>query len=409
MRLGLAARSEDETLKIGIVTSAFYPYPGGVTEHVYHTYRELSRLGHDVRVVTTNFGDDDSPCEDDVIRIGRAVSVPANGSICPVALDLRMAGQLRRVFDRQRFDVLHLHEPLMPALCLSALGQADVPVVGTFHASNERSLGYRVFWPLLNHRVRRIKRRIAVSNAAQETASRHFPGEYSIIPNGVDVERFESARPFSERGDGEFKILFVGRMEPRKGAKFLLKAMPAILDAVPNARLVVVGSGPLASYYESRVSERCRKHVEFTGFISGDLLARHYASADVFCSPATGGESFGIVLLEAMAAGAAVVASDISGYREVVEAERTGLLVTPGSPGSIAKAMIRLARRSDLMEGLVARAHESVRRYSWSRVTQEILSEYKSALGVGRLDEKPDPTGEREQSSGVCVGEKTHV
>jgi phosphatidylinositol alpha-mannosyltransferase len=396
-------------MKIGIVTPAFHPYPGGVTEHVYHTYRELSSLGHDVRVVTTTFGDGGSPCEDDVIRIGRAISVPANGSICPIALDLKMAGRLRSVFDEQRFDVLHLHEPLMPTLCLSALGQADVPVVGTFHASNDSSLGYRVFRPLLDRYVRRLRRRIAVSSAARQTASRYFPGEYSIVPNGVDVERFELARPLSELDDGGFNILFVGRMEPRKGTKFLLKAMPAILDAVPNARLVVVGGGPLASYYESHMLERCREHIEFTGFVSGDLLARYYASADVFCSPATGGESFGIVLLEAMAAGAAIVASDISGYREVVEGERTGLLVTPGSPDSIANAVIRLARRPDIRERLTARAHEAVKRYAWLRVTQEILSEYESALGIDRSDEAPEPAREREQTRAVRVGEKTHV
>ncbi len=395
-------------MKIGIVTPAFHPYPGGVTEHVYHTYRELCRLGHDVRIVTTNFGDGGSPCEDHVIRIGRAISVPANGSICPVAVDLKMARQLKGVFDAERFDILHLHEPLMPTLCLTALGQADVPVVGTFHASNDRSLGYRVFRPLPDHYVRRLSRRIAVSSAARQTASRYFPGEYSIVPNGVDVERFRSAVPLSELEDGGFNILFVGRMEPRKGAKFLLKAMPAILDAVPNARLVVVGGGPLASYYGSHVSDLCRDHIVFTGFISGDLLARHYATADVFCSPATGGESFGIVLLEAMAAGAAIVASSISGYRDVVKDGQTGVLVAPGSPESIANAVIRLARRPDLRDGLVARASETVKRYAWPRVTQEILSEYYAALGMHHPDETRERVCNGEQTRAVRVQQKTH-
>lgn len=380
-----------------------------MTEHVYNTYRELCRLGHDVRVVTTSFGDGSSPCEDHVIRIGRAISVPANGSICPVAVDLKMAGQLKGVFDAERFDILHLHEPLMPTLCLTALGQADVPIVGTFHASNERSLGYRVFRPLLDHYVRRINRRIAVSSAAMETATRHFPGEYSIVPNGVDIERFGSARPLPDLDDGAFNILFVGRMEPRKGAKFLLKAMPAILDAVPNARLVVIGGGPLARYYGSHVSDLCRGRVMFTGFISGDLLARHYASADVFCSPATGGESFGIVLLEAMAARAAIVASDITGYRDVVEDGQTGILVTPGSPESIANAVIKLAGSPDLRDGLVARASETVKRYAWPKVTQEILSEYDAALGMHHPDKPHEPARDDEQTRTVRVQQKTHI
>jgi len=396
-------------VKIGIVTPAFHPYPGGVTEHVYNTYRELCCLGHDVRVVTTSFGDGGSPCEEHVIRIGRAISVPANGSICPVAVDLKMASQLRGVFDAERFDILHLHEPLMPTLCLTALGQADVPIVGTFHASNERSLGYRVFRPLLDHYVRRINRRIAVSSAAMETATRHFPGEYTIVPNGVDIERFGSATPLSEFDDGGFNILFVGRMEPRKGAKFLLKAMPAILDAVPNARLVVIGGGPLANYYGSHVSDLCRGRVIFTGFISGDLLARHYASADVFCSPATGGESFGIVLLEAMAARAAIVASDIAGYRDVVDDGQTSVLVTPGSSESIANAVIRLARDSDLRNGLVARASETVKRYAWPKVTQEILSEYDAAFGMHHPDKPHGSVRSDEQTRDVRVQQKTHV
>ncbi|MCK4512283.1 glycosyltransferase family 4 protein, partial [bacterium] len=202
---------------------------------------------------------------------------------------------------------------------------------------------------------------------------------------------------------------FVGRMEPRKGAKFLLKAMPAILDAVPNARLVVIGGGPLANYYGSHVSDLCRGRVVFTGFISSDLLARHYASADVFCSPATGGESFGIVLLEAMAARAAIVASDIAGYRDVVDDGQTGVLVTPGSPESIANAVIRLARDSDLRNGLVARASKTVKRYAWPKVTQEILSEYDAALGIHHSETTHEPARNDEQTRAVRVQQKTHI
>lgn len=393
-------------MKIGIVTPAFYPYPGGVTEHVYHTYLELERLGHDVKVITTSFGPGGSPCEHDVIRIGRAFSVPANGSICPVAVDLRMSNQFRTVFRDESFDVVHLHEPLMPALCLAALSQVDMPAVGTFHASNDRSLGYKLFRPLLNRYVRKLTRRIAVSNAARETAIRHFDGEYEIVPNGVDVGRFSSAEPIEELRDGSFNILFVGRMEPRKGAKHLLRAMPRICKEIPGCRLLVVGGGPLASHYGNYVPESCRDRIVFTGFVSNEMLARHYATADVFCSPATGGESFGIVLLEAMASNSAIVASKITGYNDVVDDGRTGILVAPASPDAIAGAVIRIARDSELRARIVGAARAEVERYAWDRVTKDILRVYEAAIGGASGDH---PAGGGRVNRKEKIGEKETV
>ncbi len=393
-------------MKIGIVTPAFYPYPGGVTEHVYHTYVELRRLGHEVRIITTSFGPGGSPCEEHVIRIGRAFSVPANGSICPVAVDLRMSNQLRRIFRDEGFDVLHLHEPLMPALCLAALSQADMPAVGTFHASNERSLGYKLFRPLLERYAQKLSRRIAVSNAARRTAAAHFDGDYEIIPNGVDIERFSSAEPIKELGEGAFNILFVGRMEPRKGAKHLLRAMPRICDEVPNCRLVAVGGGPLATHYENYVPESCQGRVEFPGFVSNEMLARYYATADVFCSPATGGESFGIVLLEAMASRSAIVASNITGYNDVVDNGRTGLLVAPSSPDAIADAIIRLARDRELRMRIVDTARREVERFAWECVTKDILRVYEAAVTGGSRNDTP---GAASDNSGGKVGKQEKV
>ena len=386
-------------MKIGIVTQAYYPYPGGVSEHVHHTAEELRGRGHDVRVITTRFGGDEP--DPLVFRIGRAVSVPANGSICPVAMDPMMGERIRSLLDDQRFDVLHIHEPFLPTLCLSVLRNANAPVVGTFHASNERALGYRVFRDRLDRHAARLTHRIAVSGAARRTVERYFPGEYRVIPNGVDVARFADAESLSRLDDGSFNILFVGRMEPRKGAKFLFRALPEIVDAVPNARLIVVGGGPFSMYYCSFLPRgRCREITSFEGFVSAEMLARHYASADVFCSPATGGESFGIVLLEAMAAGAAIVASDIHGYRDVVEHGRTGLLVRPASPSAVAEGIIRLACDEELREAVVANARAAVRRYAWSRVTAEIEDVYREAAGdsparqervpIRREEEKPE-------------------
>lgn len=370
-------------MKIGIVTPTFHPYPGGVAEHVHHEYLELSRLGHEARIVTSRFGPGESSVEHDVIRVGRAFSVPANGSICPVAFRPGMTARLREVFDRERFDVLHVHEPLMPFLSLSAVDAARAPVVGTFHASNDSALGYRMFAGVLGKRFRKLARRICVSEAARASVSPYFGGTYDIIPNGVDVERFSQAEPLEELQDGLFNILFVGRLEPRKGAKHLFMAMPEILSRVPSARLTVVGSGPLSGHYRSFLPEACLERVRFEGRVSGELLARHFATADVYCSPATGGESFGIVLLEAMAAGAAIVASEIPGYRDVVEHGRTGMLVEPRSPEALAGAIVRLHKDPVFLRRLVEGARAAVGRYAWECVTGEILDVLLAAVSGG--------------------------
>lgn len=376
-------------MKIGIVTPTYYPYPGGVTEHVYHTRCVLERQGHDVRVITTSFGRGDGSGDRGVIRIGRSVPIPANGSLCPVALDLKMARRVRDVLERERFDVLHIHEPFMPALCLAALREAGVPVVGTFHASNESPIGYRMFRSVLSRYAGKLSARIAVSEVARRTVAAHFPGDYRVIPNGVDVQRFAAAAPLPELRDGRLNLLFVGRFEPRKGLRYLFGALPEIAASVPEIRVLVVGGGPLARYYRQFVPDSVRGVVRFTGFVSNDMLARYFASADVFCSPAVGGESFGIVLLEAMAAGVPIVASDIPGYRTVVRHGENGILVPRASSRAIARAVVALARDGEERRKLAAKGRVDVERYSWEKVTAEIASVYSevvtgAALGVPR-------------------------
>jgi phosphatidylinositol alpha-mannosyltransferase len=376
-------------VKIGIVTPNYYPYPGGVTEHVHHTYLELERLGHSVRVVTSAFGRGETPGERNVIRVGRSVLVPGNGSLCPVALGPRMAARLRDVFAREAFDVLHVHEPFMPMLCLAALRAADTPVVGTFHASNDSAIGYRLFRRALAPYAAKLTKRIAVSRAARETVGGPLGGVYQIVPNGVDVERFSAAAPIPELEDGRLNILFVGRMEPRKGAKFLLAALPEIRSKLPDSRVTFVGGGPLTWFYRSYVPRSYGDYASFEGRVSGDMLPRYFATADVYCSPATGGESFGIVLLEAMAAGAAIVASNIPGYRDVVTHEETGILVPPRDPSAIAEAIVRLGQDEALRGDLVANARRAVERYSWDRVAGEILDVYEEAVSDARLGRTP--------------------
>ncbi len=389
-------------MRVGIVTNVFYPYPGGVSEHVRQLYGKLTLLGHDVRVVTTSFGRGTSDVEDHVVRLGRSVPVPTNGSLYPVALHPRMGRMVREMLAREWFDVLHIHEPFMPFLCLAVLREATAPVVGTFHANHESPHTYGVFRRVLERYEDRLARRIAVSAAARETIARHIGGDYEIIPNGVDVEQFSTAEPLPEFDDGRLSILFVGRMEPRKGAKFLFQAMSRILDAVPECRLTVVGSGPYTRYYRSFIPASVTYRVDFAGFVSAEMLARYYASADIYCSPATGGESFGIVLVEAMAAGAAIVASDITGYRDVVKHEQTGILVEPESPDSIAAGVILLAKDGDLRRRLVEDAKREVGRYSWYRVAARIVEVYEAAVaghgGAGRSSGCSGPPAEERKA-----------
>lgn len=366
-------------MRVGIVAPTYRPYRGGVGEHVRHVALELRRLGHQTTVVTTRFGGGGEPDDEHVVRLGRAVLVPANGSLCPVAVAPAMRRRVRRVFRRCRFDVVHVHEPFLPMLPLAAVAEAPCPVVATFHASNESPFGYRVFRRQLAPYAERLSERIAVSRAALATVEPYFEGPYEIVPNGVEVARFSKAPPF-ERDPDEFRILFVGRLEQRKGLEYLLSAMPRVLEDVPTARLIVVGGGPLAGYYRSRVPSRARSRVEFTGFASNEDVPRHYRSADVFCSPAVGGESFGIVLLEAMAAGAVVVASDIPGYRDVVTNGGTGLLVPRASSASIASAIIHLARFEERARRLREAARREVVRYDWESVTRRILDLYERAI-----------------------------
>jgi len=375
-------------MRVAIVAPTYPPYRGGVGEHVRHVAEELRRVGHTATVITTRFGGDPDRDERDVVRLGRAVLVPANGSLCPVAVAPAMRRRVRRALRRGGFDVVHVHEPFLPMLSLAAVAEAPCPVVATFHASNDSPLGYRVFRRQLAAYSSRISERIAVSSAALETVRPYFPGRYEIVPNGVEVARFARAEPV-ERDPESFRILFLGRLEQRKGLEYLLAAMPRILREVPEAQLVVVGGGPLAGYYRSRVPPAAKYHVEFTGFVSHEDVPRQYRAADVYCSPAVGGESFGIVLLEAMAAGATVVASDIPGYRDVIQHDVTGLLVSKGSPGAIASAVVRLARDRELTRRLRNAARFDVERYDWASVTRRIVGVYDRATAAGPVGIPP--------------------
>ena len=378
-------------MRIGIVSQSFFPIRGGVAEHVYYTARELERRGHSVTVITAHFNRFEDNRGLDVIRLGHDLTIPFNKAFVNITISLRLKRLLRAIEAEKKFDLVHVHGATEPVLPLAALASFDCPKVGTFHSFNERpSLGYEVFQKRLQPFFDRLSGRIAVSEAAHSFISRYFPGQYDIVPNGVDIDRFKpDAKPFPwYRPDREFVILFVGRMDPRKGLKYLLQAFSLVADQVPRAKLVVVGNGILKPYYARFAPSGLRSRIEFMGFVSAEDLPRYYASCDVFCAPADGHESFGIVLLEGLAAGRPVVASAIPGYQTVIRHGQDGILVTPKSPLALASAIIDLYRHPQDRVRLSQTGRQRALEFSWPSVAERIEAVYERVLnhlGQGKL------------------------
>jgi len=362
-------------LSIGIVSPYGYPHPGGVNEHVRFTYEAMTRMGHDVWIITSKYGRE-RESEGHVIRLGTGWAAPTNGSIGRVTLGLRFKQQVREVLERRRFDILHFHEPLVPFLSPTMLDASETVNIGTFHAFGGFSPSYWIGRRFAGWLADKLDGRIAVSGAAMHFINRYFPGDYRIIPNGVDLERFTSAQPYEELRDGTLNILFVGRFEERKGLIHLLKAYHRLRKRKVDARLLIIGDGPKRREYRRFVGLRGIRDVEWLGRVSDDEKVRYFASADIFCAPNTGQESFGIVLLEAMAAGVPIVASDIHGFKRVVERNVQGLLVEPKNHRALAAALYALARDPDLRHQMGDAGREKAPDYSWDRVTERIVDFY---------------------------------
>ena len=352
-----------------------YPHPGGVNEHVRFTHEALRRMGHDVWIITSKYGRE-RESEGHVIRLGTGWAAPANGSVGRVTLGLRFKHQAREVLEAHSFDILHFHEPFVPFLSPTMLDQSRTVNVATFHAFGGFSPSYWIGKRFAGRLAERLHGRIAVSGAARHFISRYFPGEYEIIPNGVDLDRFTTAEPYEALRDGTLNILFVGRLEERKGLIHLLKAYHRLRKRKVDARLLVVGAGPKLREYRRFVGLRGIRDVEFLGRVSDDDKVRYFASADIYCAPNTGQESFGIVLLEAMAAGVPIVASDIHGFKRVVERNVQGLLVEPRNPRALAAALYALARDPDLRHEMGEAGRARAPEFSWDRVTERIVDFY---------------------------------
>jgi len=362
-------------MKIGLVTPYVYPLPGGVNQHVRYLYENLRLRGHDVRIITSSHGLQRAS-EGDVIRIGKGFSMPTNGSVGTITVSPRYLSQVRAVLEREQFDLLHFHEPFVPFLSLILLRLSTSVNVATFHAYGGFSPAYEFGSKFMGSYAERLHGRIAVSAAARHFIDRFFPGDYKVIPNGVDLARFARAVPIARWQDGTKNILFVGRFEPRKGLLDLLKAYRILRKTGCPCRLLVVGGGPQEREARRYLMTRRMGGVEFLGRVSDEERDALFKTADVYVSPATGRESFGIVLLEAMAAGTAIVCSDIHGYKGVVRRDRDALLVPPREPKQLAAAIGRLIADDGLRAEMADSGRTRAADFSWERVTAKVEDYY---------------------------------
>ena len=367
-------------MKIALVSPYDFAVPGGVNNHIEHLRDNFLRLGQEVRIIAPSSRPAQHRPEELIIPVSRAIGIPASGSVARISLSLRLAPRVKRILEEERFDIVHVHEPFAPFLPMHVLRLSDAINVATFHSAKEG--GNR--WYLYGRRAlkrwfRRLDGKIAVSPPAMRLISRYFPGYYNIIPNGVDVEHFEKARePFPQYNDGRPNILFVGRLEKRKGVKYLLQAFAEVKKQMPEPRLLIVGPPTRASRgYQRWVAESGLPDVEFIGFVSYDELARYHHTADIVCEPATGNESQGIVLLEAMAAGRPLVASNIEGYASVVTHGVEGLLVKRKDGHALAVALLDLLANPDKRRRMGENGRRCAEQFRWERVSQRVLSYYE--------------------------------
>ena len=368
-------------MKIAMVSPYDFTWPGGVTAHVTQLARELGRSGHEVQVLAPHSPSRESQDADLHVPLGRSVPLPSGGSIARVSLSWWLYPKIRALLRKEQFDVIHLHEPMAPILPLCVLEFSDSVNVGTFHASYARQHLYRITHPIIKRWQQRLHGNIAVSPAARRYVNNTFPGDYEIIPNGIDFKHFSTnVAPMPQYQDGKINILFVGRLEKRKGLRYLLEAYGKLKWDLPNIRLIVVGPGNPDKESYRVMSSQNLQDVEFVGRVSYDDLPRYYASADIFCSPATGAESFGIVLLEAMSAGKPVVASDIEGFRGVMTHGEQGLLVPKKDSNALAEALGMLARDPELRRKLGGNGNRLAEEYRWEVVAGRVEAYYNTCL-----------------------------
>jgi len=367
-------------MRIGLVCPYSFDIPGGVQFHVRDLAEILLRRGHTVSVLAP--ADDGVELPDYLVSAGRAVPVRYNGSVARLNFGVMTNAKVTAWLDRGRFDLVHIHEPITPSIGALALFAAECPVVATFHTSNLRSRAMQVTYPFIRASLEKIRARIAVSEDARRTVTTHFGGDAVVIPNGVYVERFASAAPDPAwTGTPERPtVVFLGRMgEPRKGMPVLAAALPAVLAQVPGTRVLIAGPGDVDDV-RKLFSPEVDAATEFLGAVDDPTKARLLRSADVYVAPNTGGESFGIILIEAMSAGAAVLASDLPAFLRVLDSGRAGATFANESSEDLAAALVTLLRDPALRAATAAAGRARAEVFDWSVVADQIELVYETVV-----------------------------
>jgi len=375
-------------LSVCLVSAAYRPYPSGVSEHVANLASALQDKGHNVHVLTTSYGgahEGDAASEPiAVTRLGRVVMVPLNGSYATFPWGRDVPARVRKFLEGNTFDIVHGHGVFWPEISYWAVRYSSSVNVVTFLSAPFRTSrrGAGTYRWLFRRHLARINGRIAISRRAREAFAPYVPGDSRIIPCGVDLRRFQpDVRPDDAVSGPGPVVLFVGRLDRRKGLLTLIDAIKGLRATVPGCRLVVAGEGPQRRSAEVRANELgLAEAVTFVGRVADEDLPGFYAGADVYCSPALGGEALGIVLLEAMASGTPVVASDIPGYDETVRRDVDGLLVAPGDSHALAAALADVLRDHDLAARLARSGLQRASSYSWSSVADMTIAYYRELL-----------------------------
>ncbi len=365
-------------MKIALASPYDWSVPGGVNSHVHNLARQFMLQGHEVRIVapaSRQSGDD--PVY--VTIIGHSsMGLPASGSVANISLSFNLGRRVKRLLAREQFDVVHIHEPFMPLLPFQFIRYSPATNIATFHAAREggsRLYAYSRF--IIKPWWHNIHGRIAHSHSALRLIGKHFPDRYRIIPSGVDCAAFAEAAPMGEYLDGKRNILFLGRLEKRKGLPFLLEAYAMLKREMPDIRLIVVGGdGGLRPVCERYIYQNRLEDVVFAGYVSEQKKARYFKTADVYCAPNTGAESLGLVLLEAMAAGTPIIASRIEGFVDVLREQQEGLLVPPRDSEALCRALRLLLCDVAARHEMGNRASQTAQGYSWERMAARVLEFY---------------------------------
>lgn len=367
-------------MRVGVVCPYSFEVPGGVQAHVLDLARALRALGHEVEVLAP--ADEETPLPDFVRPTGRSLRIPYNGSVARLSFGPVSFARVRRWIRDHDFDVLHLHEPVAPSLSMLALMLADGPIVATFHTSTPRSRTLSAFQVVLQPFLEKITARIAVSALARRVQVEHLGGDAVEIPNGVDVGFFEGASPLPGYPRAGGTVGFVGRFsEPRKGMAVLLDALRLLESELPELRLLVVGRGDVDEL-KVQAGPELADRLTLLGQVDDAVKAQALRSVDVYCAPNTGGESFGVILTEAMSAGAPVVASDLDAFRRVLDDGRAGVLTPVGDPEALAGALRQLLADPARRASLAAAARRRVGMFDWSVVAGQVIRVYEQAIAA---------------------------